>query len=149
MNVPPTARILAWRKMDGLPPPDEVRALALKLADALERAIGTYVVVVTTPSSSRDGEGAIATSAAAGAARICYDQGDRPVVSAKLQDFFGVTATPPLVGERVRAKVCLLSPAQRPVAVTDDLARVWKEGYPLVRKEMRGRYPKHDWPESV
>jgi len=82
-------------------------------------------------------------------ARISYDQGDRPVVSAKLQDFFGVAATPPLAGGRVRAKVCLLSPAQRPVAVTDDLARFWREGYPLVRKEMRGRYPKHDWPESV
>lgn len=82
-------------------------------------------------------------------ARISYDQGDRPVVSAKLQDFFGVAATPPLAGGRVRPKVCLLSPAQRPVAVTDDLARFWKEGYPLVRKEMRGRYPKHDWPESV
>ena len=81
-------------------------------------------------------------------ARIFYDQGDQPVMSAKLQDFFGVTATPMLAGGAARVKVTLLSPAQRPVAVTDDLASFWKTGYPLVRKEMRGRYPKHAWPEE-
>lgn len=80
-------------------------------------------------------------------ARIDYCQDERPVVSAKLQDFFGLTATPTLAGGRVKAKICLLSPAQRPVAVTDDLTSFWREGYILVRKDMRGRYPKHDWPE--
>lgn len=81
-------------------------------------------------------------------ARIFYDQGDQPVMSARIQDFFGVTATPMLAGGIAPVKVTLLSPAQRPVAVTDDLASFWKNGYPLVRKEMRGRYPKHRWPED-
>lgn len=70
-------------------------------------------------------------------------------MSAKLQDFFGVAQTPKLAGGIVPVKVTLLSPAQRPVAVTDDLEGFWKTGYPLVRKEMRGRYPKHNWPETV
>lgn len=82
-------------------------------------------------------------------ARIDYSQGDRPMISAKLQDFFGLRDTPLLAQGRVKARITLLSPAQRPVAVTDDLARFWREGYPLVRKEMRGRYPKHSWPETV
>ena len=81
-------------------------------------------------------------------ARIFYDQGDQPVMSAKLQDFFGVTSTPMLAGGAAGVKVTLLSPAQRPLAVTDDLASFWKNGYPLVRREMRGRYPKHAWPED-
>lgn len=81
-------------------------------------------------------------------ARILYDQGEVPVMSAKLQDFLGLTATPLLAGGIARVKVTLLSPAQRPVAVTDDLASFWKNGYPLVRKDMRGRYPKHNWPEN-
>jgi ATP-dependent helicase HrpB len=81
-------------------------------------------------------------------ARIFYDQGDQPVISAKLQDFFGVTSTPMLAGGAAGVRVTLLSPAQRPVAVTDDLASFWKNGYPLVRREMRGRYPKHPWPET-
>lgn len=81
-------------------------------------------------------------------ARIRYDQGETPVISAKLQDFFGVSSTPMLAGGIAPVKITLLSPAQRPVAVTDDLASFWKTGYPLVRKEMRGRYPKHNWPEN-
>ena len=81
-------------------------------------------------------------------ARIRYDQGDVPVVSAKLQDFFGVRETPKLARGASPVRISLLSPAQRPVAVTDDLAGFWREGYPLVRKEMRGRYPKHPWPED-
>ncbi len=81
-------------------------------------------------------------------ARIRYDQGDVPVVSAKLQDFFGVGAAPRLARGLSPVRIHLLSPAQRPIAVTDDLANFWKEGYPLVRKEMRGRYPKHRWPED-
>ena len=81
-------------------------------------------------------------------ARIYYDQGDQPVMSAKLQDFLGLTSTPLIAGGTTRVKITLLSPAQRPVAVTDDLASFWKTGYPLVRKDMRGRYPKHNWPEN-
>ena len=81
-------------------------------------------------------------------APIRYDMGDQPVVMARLQELFGVTATPSLAGGRAPIKLHLLSPAQRPIAVTDDLASFWKNGYPLVRKEMRGRYPKHPWPDD-
>lgn len=80
-------------------------------------------------------------------ARIDYTQGSTPVIAAKLQDFFGVKSTPLLAGGRIIAKISMLSPAQRPIAITDNLERFWHEGYPLVRKEYRGRYPKHNWPE--
>jgi ATP-dependent helicase HrpB len=70
------------------------------------------------------------------------------VLAARLQDLFGVTETPRLAGGRVAVVVHLLSPANRPLAVTSDLASFWRSGYPLVRKEYRGRYPKHAWPET-
>ena len=81
-------------------------------------------------------------------APIRYDQGEQPVLAARLQDLFGVTETPRLAGGRVAVVVHLLSPANRPLAVTSDLASFWRSGYPLVRKEYRGRYPKHAWPET-
>lgn len=81
-------------------------------------------------------------------ARIHYDQGEVPIMTAKLQDFFGVKTTPLLAGGKVPVKITMLSPAQRPIAVTMDIAGFWRTGYSLVRKEMRGRYPKHSWPEN-
>ncbi|MFD3453608.1 ATP-dependent helicase HrpB [Streptomyces sp. NPDC058691] len=79
--------------------------------------------------------------------RVSYD-GDRPVLAAKLQELFGWTATPRIAGGRVPLVVHLLSPAGRPAAVTSDLASFWREGYRAVRAELRGRYPKHPWPED-
>ena len=69
-----------------------------------------------------------------------------PVVATKLQDAFGLHESPVIAGRRVQFH--LLSPAQRPLAVTDDLASFWVGPYQGVRKDMRGRYPKHDWPED-
>ena len=83
--------------------------------------------------------------------RIDYpDVGDdgRPVVAVKLQECFGWAQTPRLVGGRVPVLFHLLSPARRPLAVTDDLASFWSGPYAQVRAEMRGRYPKHPWPED-
>ena len=72
----------------------------------------------------------------------------RPVLAVRVQECFGWAATPRIVEGRVAMLLHLLSPARRPVAVTDDLASFWEQGYPQVRAEMRGRYPKHAWPED-
>ena len=72
----------------------------------------------------------------------------RPVLAVRVQECFGWEATPRMVEGRVAVLLHLLSPARRPVAVTDDLASFWEQGYPQVRAEMRGRYPKHAWPED-
>jgi ATP-dependent helicase HrpB len=70
------------------------------------------------------------------------------VVAVKLQEVFGLAETPRLVDGRVPVLFHLLSPARRPLAVTDDLASFWDGPYQDVRKQMRGRYPKHPWPED-
>nr|WP_306422554.1 ATP-dependent helicase HrpB [Paenarthrobacter aurescens] len=74
--------------------------------------------------------------------------GGRPVVAVKLQECFGWDSTPRLVDGRVPVLFHLLSPAGRPLAVTDDLESFWSGPYSQVRAEMRGRYPKHPWPED-
>lgn len=71
-----------------------------------------------------------------------------PVLAVKLQECFGLADTPRLVGGRVPVLFHLLSPARRPLAVTDDLASFWSGPYAQVRSEMRGRYPRHPWPED-
>ncbi|WP_308573011.1 ATP-dependent RNA helicase [uncultured Corynebacterium sp.] len=72
--------------------------------------------------------------------------GDRPMVHIKLQECFGLAESPEYCGHRVQFH--LLSPAGRPLAVTDDLASFWSGPYAGVRADMRGRYPKHPWPED-
>ncbi|MEV4425735.1 ATP-dependent helicase HrpB [Streptomyces sp. NPDC049602] len=72
--------------------------------------------------------------------------GERPVLAVKLQEMFGLAETPRVAG--VPVLVHLLSPAGRPAAVTADLASFWRDGYRAVRAELRGRYPKHPWPED-
>ena len=71
-----------------------------------------------------------------------------PTVAARIQELFGLRATPRLGGGRVALVVELLAPNQRPVQVTDDLASFWRTTYAEVRRQLRGRYPKHDWPED-
>jgi ATP-dependent helicase HrpB len=84
--------------------------------------------------------------------RIAYPSFDdpdaRPVVAVKLQECFGWAETPRLVDGRVPVLFHLLSPGGRPLAVTDDLTSFWSGPYAQVRAEMRGRYPKHPWPED-
>jgi ATP-dependent helicase HrpB len=77
--------------------------------------------------------------------RIDYS-GDQPVLAAKLQELFGWAEAPRIAG--VPLVIHLLSPAGRPAAVTADLASFWREGYRAVRAELRGRYPRHPWPED-
>jgi ATP-dependent helicase HrpB len=76
------------------------------------------------------------------------DGSARPVVAVKLQECFGWAETPRLLAGRVPVLFHLLSPARRPLAVTDDLTSFWSGPYAQVRAEMRGRYPKHPWPED-
>lgn len=71
-----------------------------------------------------------------------------PTVSAKLQEFFGMQQSPTVARGRIKLNCHLLSPAQKPLAMSHDLAFFWKEAYPDVRKENRGRYAKHPWPED-
>jgi ATP-dependent helicase HrpB len=78
---------------------------------------------------------------------IHYDE-EEPYCEVRLQECFGMLATPKVAGGKAPVVMRLLSPAQRPVQITKDLANFWKEGYPLVRKDLRGRYPKHYWPED-
>jgi ATP-dependent helicase HrpB len=87
---------------------------------------------VTVPSGSR--------------IRVDYADPERPVLAVKLQEMFGLQESPEIAG--VPLLVHLLSPAGRPAAVTADLASFWRDGYRAVRAELRGRYPKHPWPED-
>lgn len=77
--------------------------------------------------------------------RVDYSAG-QPVLAVKLQELFGLARTPEVAG--VPVLVHLLSPAGRPAAVTADLASFWRDGYRAVRAELRGRYPKHPWPQD-
>ena len=90
--------------------------------------------------------GAAGSAGSAGSAEA--GRAGRPVLAVRVQECFGWAATPRIVEGRVAVLLHLLSPARRPVAVTDDLASFWEQGYPQVRAEMRGRYPKHAWPED-
>lgn len=81
------------------------------------------------------------------AVRVDYG-GDQPVLAVRIQEAFGWRAAPALAGGRVPLLLHLLSPARRPVAVTADLESFWATGYPQVRAELRGRYPRHAWPDD-
>jgi len=80
--------------------------------------------------------------------RIDYCVEGMPVLPVRLQEMFGQSVTPTLASGRIPLVLHLLSPARRPLAVTSDLASFWQHGYADVRKQMRGRYPKHAWPED-
>jgi ATP-dependent helicase HrpB len=71
---------------------------------------------------------------------------ETPVLAVKLQDLFGATATPTVLNGQLVVCVHLLSPAGRPAAITKDLAGFWEHGYAEVRRDLRGRYPRHSWP---
>ena len=83
-----------------------------------------------------------------GSYRINYDVEGDPELSVRLQEMFGMKAAPQVADGRARLKIIMLSPGMKPVAVTQSLDTFWVQGYPDVRKDMRGRYPKHLWPED-
>ena len=99
--------------------------------EILEREAPTHWVV---PSGSR--------------MPLDYLDGEAPTLSVRLQEMFGLTATPSIAAGRVALLLKLLSPAGRPVQVTRDLVSFWNRGYHEVKKDLKGRYPKHYWPED-
>ncbi len=102
-----------------------------KQRSALDEMAPTHLVV---PSGSR--------------IPIDYSDPETPVLPVRLQEMFGCTETPRIAGGRIALTVHLLSPAHRPVQVTRDLAGFWRTTYFDVRKDLRGRYPKHHWPDD-
>lgn len=80
--------------------------------------------------------------------RLTYQGGEPPILAVRLQEMFGATSTPTVFGGTVAVVVHLLSPAGRPIQVTRDLAGFWQNTYHEVKKELKGRYPKHYWPDD-
>jgi ATP-dependent helicase HrpB len=78
---------------------------------------------------------------------VDYSQ-DPPVLAVRIQEMFGAAATPAVADGRLPVVLHLLSPAGRPLQVTRDLAHFWRSAYHTVKKEMRGRYPRHPWPDD-
>jgi ATP-dependent helicase HrpB len=113
------------------------------LADALRRQI--------PPSRRGDMEALAPTHVTVpSGSRVAVDYGDpdAPVLAVRLQEVFGWTEAPRVAGGRVPLTLHLLSPAGRPVQVTRDLAGFWRTTYFEVRKDLRGRYPRHHWPDD-
>ncbi len=77
-----------------------------------------------------------------------YTSGDLPVLAVKLQEMFGLADTPVIAARRVKVLLHLLSPARRPVQITQDLKGFWNNAYQEVKKDLKGRYPKHPWPDD-
>jgi ATP-dependent helicase HrpB len=105
--------------------------LSWKQQKLLDERVPTHIVVPSGHSIALD-----------------YTAGDIPVLAVKLQEMFGLADTPTVAGGRVKVLLHLLSPARRPVQVTQDLKGFWNTGYQQVKKELKGRYPKHPWPDD-
>jgi ATP-dependent helicase HrpB len=80
--------------------------------------------------------------------RIEYADGQPPVLAVKLQELFGLADTPRVAEGRIAVTLHLLSPGGKPLQVTQDLRGFWERTYPEVKKEMKGRYPRHPWPDD-
>jgi ATP-dependent helicase HrpB len=105
--------------------------LSWDLLQHLEKEAPTHIIV---PSGSKR--------------KLVYRAGKRPVLAVRLQEMFGLDTTPAICQGQVSLSLHLLSPANRPIQITSDLASFWRTAYPEVRKELAGRYPKHYWPEN-
>ena len=90
-----------------------------------------------------------ARRASLGSRQPHYDGERAPVLAVRIQEMFGLPETPRVARGKVPVLLHLLAPNGRPQQVTDDLASFWKDAYHHVRKDLRTRYPKHDWPEDA
>lgn len=80
--------------------------------------------------------------------KLDFQQGEKPVLAVKLQEMFGEKQTPVIANGQLPVLLHLLSPARRPLQITEDLASFWTNGYDEVKKQMKGKYPKHPWPDN-
>jgi ATP-dependent helicase HrpB len=132
--------ILTWlapgcRSLDDLRKRDWEQAFRDKLTHAQRQAVEREAPErIAVPSGSH--------------IAVKYEEGRPPVLAVRIQELFGLTDTPRVAGGRVKVLMHLLGPNYRPQQVTDDLASFWANTYPVVRKELRVRYPKHSWPED-
>jgi ATP-dependent helicase HrpB len=127
---------LLRRKGASMPAPNEVReALVQSFAWPIQEALREHAPLTLDLPSGQT-------------ARVDWLDPRAPLVSARAQAFYGLTEHPRIAAGRVPVTVELLSPGQKPVATTQDLARFWGAGYKDMAKDMRGRYPKHDWPDD-
>jgi ATP-dependent helicase HrpB len=123
------------RRLDALQPAELSEALAAQLDYELRRTLDEQApVAIEVPSGMQR--------------RIAYAADAPPVLAVKLQELFGLADTPRIANGRVALTLHLLSPGGRPIQVTQDLRSFWERTYPEVRKELKGRYPKHPWPDD-
>jgi len=135
----PEEWFLPWlgniRSAQGLGGLHVLPALKAKLSREQARLLDERApLAITVPSNSR--------------VALDYSSGDQPVLAVKLQELFGLADTPTIANGRIRVLLHLLSPARRPVQITQDLKGFWNTGYPLVKKDLKGRYPRHPWPDD-
>jgi ATP-dependent helicase HrpB len=135
----PEEWLLPWlegiRSVQGLASLDILQALKAKLSWEQQRRLDERAPTsLTVPSGSR--------------AMLDYTAGDQPILAVKLQEMFGLADTPVIANGRVKVLLHLLSPARRPVQITQDLKGFWNSAYQQVKKDLKGRYPKHPWPDD-
>jgi ATP-dependent helicase HrpB len=135
----PEEWLLPWlngiRSVQGLASLNILQALKAKLSWEQQRRLDERAPSsLTVPSGSRT--------------MLDYTAGDQPILAVKLQEMFGLADTPVIANGRVKVLLHLLSPAQRPVQITQDLKGFWNSAYQQVKKDLKGRYPKHPWPDD-
>jgi len=139
LTATPENWLLPWlgniRTAQGLCSLDILPALRARLSWQQQHRLDDLAPIsVVVPSGSR--------------MSIDYTSGDKPILAVKLQEMFGLSDTPLIADGRVKLLLHLLSPARRPVQITQDLKGFWDSGYQMVKKELKGRYPKHPWPDD-
>ena len=139
---------LAERVEDWLAPAIEgARSLAAITQDQLENALSS--LLSWSDRRRLDAEAPAFFEAPTGSKLVIdYDAEGGPAISVRVQELFGLAKHPTIAGGRVPLTIHLLSPAHRPVQVTKDLPGFWRGSYAAVRVEMKGRYPRHPWPEE-
>lgn len=122
-------------RLEQLSPAQLVEALLARFTYAQRQKLDEFAPShVTVPTGSR--------------IAVDYEDDNAPCIEVRMQEVFGLADTPRIAGGRVPVTLKLLSPARRPMQITRDLAGFWRGSYAEVRKDMRGRYPRHYWPEN-